>query len=88
MNQSNNARHAELDAQARYQQMLINTRLTALQAAQMLMGTSGFKPADGGNAAGTVDHVTLLAIATDVEEYILKGITGPETKPNILKVSG
>ncbi len=72
----------KLDMQARAQQMKINTRLTALQAAQTLMGTPGFKPTDGGNAASCVDMVNLLAIATEVEKYILGDIE-EETKKAI-----
>lgn len=66
-------------------QMKINTRLTALQCAQTLMSTPGYHDAnpafmvpgpDGTTAvpvnnSGKVDHITLLAIAGDIENYII-----------------
>lgn len=81
----------KLDMQARAQQMKINTRLTALQAAQTIMGTPGYlgvpgeKREDGKVEAvwvykpGSVDHLTLIAMATDIEKYIL-GEIEQETK--------
>jgi hypothetical protein len=68
-----------LDRQARYQQMIINTRLTALQAAQTLMGTTGFDDFDDKATGGVreISHPTLLAIAGDIEGYILGGIDPP-----------
>lgn len=65
-----------LDRQARYQQMIINTRLTALQAAQTLMSTAGFDDKATGGVR-EISHPTLLAIAGDVENYILAGIDPP-----------
>lgn len=62
---------AELDQLARLQQMKINARLTALQCAQTLMGTPGYKEASVANA---VDMITLLATATEIENYILGNI--------------
>lgn len=62
---------AELDQIARFQQMKINARLTALQAAQTLMGTPGYKES---GAANNVDMVTLLATASEIEGYILGNI--------------
>ena len=61
----------KLDNAARAMQMIVNTRLTALQAAQTLMATRGYTEIEGGGSASKVDHVTLLAIAQDVEKYIL-----------------
>jgi hypothetical protein len=52
-----------MDQAARASQMLINTRLTALQAAQGLMQTQGY--------TGAFDHIMLLAMAADIESYIL-----------------
>ena len=77
----------DLDQLARLQQMKINTRLTALQAAQQLMATHGYLGVTGtmdgvnvmSNKLGVVDHITLLAIATDIENYILGNIE-TETK--------
>jgi len=79
----------ELDNIARLQQMKINTRLVSLETAQKLMATMGYlgvagQKADTGNACwvkepGAVDHITLLAIATDIENYIL-GNLEQETK--------
>lgn len=79
----------DLDNLARLQQMKINTRLTALQAAQQLMATTGYlgvpgiKASDGSpvwiKPPGAVDHITLLAIAGDIEGYIM-GNLEQETK--------
>ncbi len=62
-------------------QMKINTRLTALQAAQTLMGTPGYTGVPGAkeltgdpvwvHPPGAVDHITLLAMAGDIEKYII-----------------
>lgn len=80
------AEKEKLDMQARAQQMKINTRLTSLQAAQTIMGTPGYlgvageKPPEEGqllgkpiwiHKPGSVDHLTLIAMATDIEKYIL-----------------
>lgn len=61
----------KLDAQARLHQMQINTRLTALQVVKDLMSTRGFLPAEGGNEASRVDAITVIAMATEIEHYIL-----------------
>jgi hypothetical protein len=61
----------KLDMQARAQQMKINTRLTALQAGQHLMSLTTY--------SGEVGHLTLIAMATDIEKYIL-GEIEQETK--------
>lgn len=66
----------KIDLQARVQQMQINTRLTALQAAQTLMSTAGF----GIDGVGKVDHVTLLAMAGDIEKYILGNLEAEAQK--------
>jgi hypothetical protein len=75
------------EKQAGLMQMRINTRLTALQAAQTLMGTP--------NYAGAVDHVTLLAMAGDIEKYIIDDLVAEAKEaidkaksppPNIIKV--
>ncbi len=76
-----------LENLAKLQQMRINARLTALQAAQTLMGTHGYLGVDGmkKNEAGipeptwirppgTVDIITLLAQAQMIEDYILGNI--------------
>lgn len=56
-------------------QLKINTRLTALQAAQSLMATAGYLqiPTDTGGIqiVGKVDHITLLAIASEIADFIL-----------------
>lgn len=60
-------------------QMRINTRLTALQTALELMKTAGYLgvPAEQegkpvwARPPGTVDHITLLAMAGDIEKYIV-----------------
>ncbi len=62
-------------------QMKINTRLAALQAAQTLMGTHGYTGVPGASKEdgsplwiqrpGAVDHITLLAMAGDIEKYII-----------------
>lgn len=57
-------------------QMKINTRLTALQAAQTLMGTPGFV----NDTTGKVDHVTLLAMAGDIENYIIGDLANEARK--------
>lgn len=56
----------KLDMVARAQQMKINTRLTALQAAQNLMQLSTY--------TNSPDHLTLIAMAADIEKYILGDI--------------
>lgn len=70
----------QADQLARLQQMKINTRLTALQSAQTIMGTPGYLGVVGENEQGkpawafkpgSVDHLTLIAMATDIEKYIL-----------------
>ena len=70
----------ELDLLGKLHQMKINTRLTALQSALELMKTAGYTGIPGadkdGNPQwvrppGTVDHITLLAMAGDIEAYIL-----------------
>jgi hypothetical protein len=70
-------------------QMRINTRLTALQAAQTIMSTPGY--VDGG---GKVDHITLLAMAGDIEKYIIddlaveaeKAITAAKNAVNVPRI--
>ena len=69
------------DLAAGLMQMKINTRLTALQAAQTLMATSGYLGVPGASMdtkepvwihrPGAIDHITLLAMASDIEAYIL-----------------
>lgn len=66
----------ELDNTARLQQMKINSRLTALQAAQSLMQLQDYD--------GKRDHITLLAIAGDIEQYIL-GTLEEETEAALKK---
>ena len=75
----------ELDLLGKLHQMKINTRLTALQSALELMKTTGYTGIAGQTKAeegkfpepvwvrppGTVDHITLLAMAGDIEAYIL-----------------
>lgn len=65
----------DIENAARVQQTKINARLTALQAAQTLMSTPGFvnKIDDGHkpNETNSVDHVCLLAMAGDIEAYIM-----------------
>jgi hypothetical protein len=61
----------ELDNAARLQQMKINTRLTALQSALELMKIPGYGFQEG---VARVDHITLLAMAGDIEAYILGGL--------------
>ena len=78
------AEKANLDQLARLQQMKINTRLTALQSAQQLMATPGYTGIPGSDKVtkeptwirqpGAVDHLTLLAMAQDIETYILGNI--------------
>lgn len=79
----------KLDMQARAQQMKINTRLTALQTAMNVMQTQGYLGVEGEakdtkepvwiHKPGSIDHLTLLAMATDIEKYIL-GEIEQETK--------
>jgi len=72
----------KLETEARYQQMKINTRLTALQSAHTLMGLYDY--------AGSKDSDALLKIAAQIEEYILKDIAPPpETpqRPTIVKAT-
>lgn len=76
----------KLDMQARAQQMKINTRLTALQTALSIMQAPNYSFYDYNNdtqkserVGGDVDHLTLLAMATDIEKYIL-GEIEQETK--------
>lgn len=79
----------KLDMQARAQQMKINTRLTALQTALSIMGTNGYLGVEGASKdtcepvwihqPKEVGHLTLLAMATDIEKYIL-GEIEQETK--------
>ena len=61
----------KLDMQARAQQMKINTRLTALQSVHTLMGHT--------NYTGAVDAITVIAMASEIESYILGDIE-QETK--------
>lgn len=69
----------ELDQLGKLHQMKINTRLTALQSALELMKTHGYTGIPGeqegkpawAHKPGAVDHVTLLAMASDIEDYIL-----------------
>ena len=98
----------QLDNTARLHQMKINTRLTALQSALELMkingylGVEGAKTDDDGKVtpawvrrSGAVDHVTLLAMAGDIEAYILGGLeeeakaameAASKPKPSIIQV--
>lgn len=69
----------KLDMQARAQQMKINTRLTALQSAMGIISTKGYLELDGGKPTNKVDHITVIAMATDIEKYIL-GEIEQETK--------
>ena len=75
---------AELDQIARFQQMKINARLTALQSAQALMATPGYSGIAGETRnekgelvmtwekpPGAVDMITLIATAQEIENYIL-----------------
>ena len=65
----------ELDNVARLQQMKINTRLTSLQTALELMKIPGYGFAtEGMSSPNVVDHITLLAMAQDVEAYVLGGL--------------
>lgn len=64
----------ELDQLARLQQMKINSRLTALQAAQAIMSLPGFTDPIRGNEASKYDSITLIAMAQDIENYILGNI--------------
>ena len=86
------AEKEKLDMQARAQQMKINTRLTALQAAHNIISLASYSDGISGEIAtdddgnkipmlerkavwirrpGPVDHLTLIAMATDIEKYIL-----------------
>lgn len=56
-------KHDPQKIEAGLQQMQINTRLTALQTALEIMRTQ--------NYANTVDHITMLAMAGEIENYIL-----------------
>jgi len=58
----------QLENIGRLQQMKLNARLTALQAAQTLMGTPGYKES---GAANSIDMITLIATAKELESYIL-----------------
>lgn len=53
----------DLDNLARLQQMKLNTRLTALQAAQAVMSLPSYE--------NKACHLTLMAMAADIEKYIL-----------------
>lgn len=64
----------ELDQLARLQQMKINSRLTALQSAQTIMSLPGFTDPVKGNEASRYDSITLIAMAQDIENYILGNI--------------
>lgn len=82
----NPADKEKLDMQARAQQMKINTRLTALQSALSIMQAPNYSMVHVNSATqelrhagGAVDHLTLLAMATDIEKYIL-GEIEQETK--------
>lgn len=74
------AEKAKLDQLARLQQMKLNARLTALQAAQSLMQTVGFIGGEGSNPASKMDSITLVAMAKDVEQYILGEIEAETEK--------
>lgn len=65
------AEKEKLDMQARAQQMKINTRLTALQSAHTIMGNT--------NYSGAHDPIALIAMASEIEGYIL-GQIEEETK--------
>lgn len=81
MNATQQQSKEQLDNLARLHQMKLNSRLTALEVAHKLMCTDGYtgiagaREGDGKPAwvkpPGAVDHITLLAIAQDVEAYIL-----------------
>lgn len=80
--------------EAQRQQIIINTRLTALQAAQTLMGTPGYLGIPGSNSEtkepvwvekpGAVNHIVLLAIAADIEAYIVAGLEAYKPKSGIV----
>lgn len=96
----------DLDNAARLQQMKINTRLTALQSALEIMKTPNYSylvdVSDDADVSsrlerrgGEIDHVTLLAMAGDIEDYILDGLedeakeaieAAKKPKPTILQV--
>jgi len=71
------AEKEKLDMQARAQQMKINTRLTALQTALSIMQAPNYNvfvhapDIEPNIMGGKTDHLTLLAMATDIEKYIL-----------------
>lgn len=54
---------AELDRQARVMQMQVNSRQFAATMALELMKCPGY--------AKDVDHLTLIAMATDIEQYVM-----------------
>jgi hypothetical protein len=68
----------KLDMQARAQQMKINTRLTALQSALAIMQLPNYTIVNYNSdtqkserVGGDMSHHALLAMATDIEKYIL-----------------
>ena len=79
------AEKEKLDMQARAQQMKINTRLTALQTALSIMQAPNYSvfvhapDIEPKIVGGQTDHLTLLAMAVDIEKYIL-GEIEQETK--------
>lgn len=99
----------ELDLLGKLHQMKINTRLTALQSALELMKTHGYTGIAGQTQGdgdvlpkpvwvrepGAVDHITLLAMAGDIENYILGTLEeeakqameeAKKSKPSIIQV--
>lgn len=90
MSNLSNVDKQNLDNLARAQQMQINARLTALQAAQSIMSAPGYLGVPGErdgkpiwvHEPGKTDHVTLLAMAGDIENYIMGNIV-EETKTAI-----
>lgn len=74
--------------EANLMQMKINTRLTALQTALEIMKTSGYTGIPGQTKAeegklpepiwvkppGAVDHITLLAMAGDIRDWIINDL--------------
>lgn len=90
---------AELDNVARLQQMKINTRLVSLETAMKLFNTPNYSlvsykndPANPSGdsipsmTGGTVDVITLLATAKEVEDYILGNIEA-ESKEALAKAA-
>lgn len=90
---------AELDNTARLQQMKINTRLVALETAMKIMNAPNYSALmykndpdnPGGDSVpeivgGKVDIITLLAMALEVESYILGNIEA-ETKEALEKAA-